>query len=304
MYPSTVPPFSLRLNTIVSTSEASDICFDGRLAAEQLFPTSFELDMPPMGHVLALRLPVSSESQDPDREWDLSILLDSSKMDTVSRSAAKFPTLLHPKELDLAMTMSNLDSRLAFLGGRLALRRSLRKLPQPIRIEQAVLRDEKGAPALPSHVQASISHKQDLAICLLRSVEEDPNRALSNIGVDIEICQPRPSTNSIATRVLTRREQDELGGLASLGISGESELLLRFSLKESVYKAIYPFLRRYVAFQEAEVTPHVDGTSTIVLLLKGGAAEGLFEAEGHWQQVDNGRFFLTAVWVRKVEIRS
>jgi len=47
----------------------------------------------------------------------------------------------------------------------------------------------------------------------------------------------------------------ELGSLAALGIGAESEILLRFSLKESIYKAIHPFVRRYVSFQEV-----TDGT--------------------------------------------
>lgn len=94
----------------------------------------------------------------------------------------------------------------------------------------------------------------------------------------------------------------ELGSLeAPLGISAESEILLRFSFKESVYKAIFPFVRRYVSFQEAEVQPLADGTARIRLLLKppgeGQAPEGPFEARGLWRQVKGGRFFLTAVVV-------
>lgn len=41
-----------------------------------------------------------------------------------------------------------------------------------------------------------------------------------------------------------------LGSLSGLGVSAESEVLLRFSLKEGLYKAIHPFVRRYVAFKE------------------------------------------------------
>lgn len=33
-------------------------------------------------------------------------------------------------------------------------------------------------------------------------------------------------------------------------MSAESEVLLRFSLKEGLYKAIHPFVRRYVGFLE------------------------------------------------------
>ena len=36
-------------------------------------------------------------------------------------------------------------------------------------IKQAVLRDATGAPILPERLQASISHKDDVAVCLLRN---------------------------------------------------------------------------------------------------------------------------------------
>ena len=258
-----------------------------------------------MGHVLGLRLPLPSSSsatnhKDPplttaaDIELDLCLLVDREEKSD----------LLHPEELQLALEMSNLEARLAFVGGRLALRRNLRSLPAPASIEQAVLREKGGAPSLPPHVQASISHKKDLAVCLLRGVreeEEGEKVASSQIGVDVEVCEPRARTSSIATRVLTLKEREGLGALASVGISAESEVLLRFSFKESVYKAIHPFVRRYVAFHEAEVTPRVDGTCRIVLSLKGGEEkEGGFEVRGEWRRVEGGRFFLTVVAVTKV----
>eukprot|EP00624_Nannochloropsis_granulata_P003474 evm.model.NODE_27573_length_56350_cov_23.676434.13 len=262
------------------------------------------MDIPPMGHVLGLRLPLPSSSSatnhkdthppSGDIELDLSLLVDREKESD----------LLHPKELQLALEMSNIEARLAFVGGRLALRRNLGSLPRPASIEQAVLREEGGAPSLPPHVQASISHKKDLAVCLLRGVseeEEGEKIASSHIGVDVEVCEPRTKTSSIATRVLTLKERDGLGALESVGISAESEILLRFSFKESVYKAIHPFVRRYVAFHEAEVTPRMDGTCAIVLLLKDGEEkEGGFEVKGEWRRVEGGRFFLTAVAVTKV----
>lgn len=117
-------------------------------------------------------------------------------------------------------------------------------------------------------------------------------------------------------------------------MSAESEVLLRFSLKEGLYKAIHPFVRRYVAFKEvrpptlsrhkailsektlrrgpafstdllststhtcmqAEATPRADGTVSFTLHLKN--SEGPFHAEGTWRRVENGQYFLTAVKVQ------
>lgn len=63
---------------------------------------------------------------------DLSLLTERTGDDT----ALLGPTtveLLHPDELRLALGVRNPRSRLAFVGGRLALRRNLRKLPKPPR---------------------------------------------------------------------------------------------------------------------------------------------------------------------------
>lgn len=46
------------------------------------------------------------------------------------------------------------------------------------------------------------------------------------------------------------------------------QVMLRFSLKEAVYKSIEPVLRRHVSYKEIEVQPHVDGTATVVSKLE------------------------------------
>lgn len=49
-------------------------------------------------------------------------------------------------------------------------------------------------------------------------------------------------------RVLTPKECESLGHVA--GLSEEEEVLLRFSLKEAVYKAAHPFLHRPLRFKD------------------------------------------------------
>jgi 4'-phosphopantetheinyl transferase EntD len=47
-----------------------------------------------------------------------------------------------------------------------------------------ILKDESGAPVLPGYVEASISHKRDLAVCLARRGDggEDFSRACTVAG--------------------------------------------------------------------------------------------------------------------------
>lgn len=49
-------------------------------------------------------------------------------------------------------------------------------------------------------------------------------------------------------RILTPRECDSLGGVA--GVTEQEEVLLRFSVKEAVYKAVHPFLHRPLGFKD------------------------------------------------------
>lgn len=49
-------------------------------------------------------------------------------------------------------------------------------------------------------------------------------------------------------KVLTQREGESLGNVT--GLSVEEEVLLRFSMKEAVYKAVHPLLRRHLGFKD------------------------------------------------------
>mmetsp|Transcript_17288 Transcript_17288/g.35186 ORF Transcript_17288/g.35186 Transcript_17288/m.35186 type:complete len:80 (+) Transcript_17288:403-642(+) len=70
--------------------------------------------------------------------------------------------------------------------------------------------------------------------------------------------------------------------------------MLRFSLKESVYKAMHPILCEYVGFQEAEITPLPNGTAYVVLNLvsQSHIRPGIVVRTASWRQI-NG-FFLTS----------
>jgi enterobactin synthetase component D len=58
-------------------------------------------------------------------------------------------------------------------------------------------------------------------------------------------------------------------------------LLVRFSIKESIYKALYPYVRRYVGFHEALVEPDVQGSAKVELRLAKG--EGPFRVEARYE---------------------
>ena len=66
-------------------------------------------------------------------------------------------------------------------------------------------------------------------------------------GVDIELPAVRRRSD-LRRRVLTPRECGSLGDVH--GVTAEEEVLLRFSIKEAVYKAAHPFLHRPLGFKD------------------------------------------------------
>ena len=174
---------------------------------------------------------------------------------------------LHPEECGLAKTFSGFK-QVQWVGGRIALHQAMGELDQA---SEAILVGERGEPLLPAGISASISHKKDLAVALAC------RQSNGTLGIDLE--NPGHPRKGIADRVLTPREREEVDALPEN--RQWTGVLLRFSLKEALYKALHPHVYRHVGFQEAEVFPLLDGTAKITLSL---ANEGPFRiaARYHW----------------------
>jgi len=111
--------------------------------------------------------------------------------------------------------------------GRAALREAL---GQHIEIPA----DDRGAPILPAGWVGSISHKGTRAAALVAPAGS------GFIGVDLE--KASPPRVAIARRILTERER-----------ASDREVTLFFAIKEAIYKAVDPIVRRYVGFREVEL---------------------------------------------------
>lgn len=176
---------------------------------------------------------------------------------------------LAAEERAFAAEMAPLRRR-TWIAGRAALRQALQQvgLDAP-----PVLVDSRGAPALPDGVAGSISHKEELAVALVA-------RGTARVGVDLERDIVRPV--DITAKVLTDAERAALAGLDDA--ERAREVLLRFSLKEAMYKALDPFVRRYVGFREVAVTPRASGEVTVETTLRAG--ERPFAIEATWRRFD------------------
>lgn len=127
--------------------------------------------------------------------------------------------------------------RRELVAGRSALHATLAELA-PSLAEAPILADDRGAPILPEGWSGSISHKGTRAAALVAPA------GAARVGIDLE--HARAPRQDIASRILTPRE---LAALADRGLGAT----LRFSIKEAIYKAVDPFVRRYVAFTEVEL---------------------------------------------------
>jgi phosphopantetheine--protein transferase-like protein len=108
-----------------------------------------------------------------------------------------------------------------------------------------------------------VSHKPTLAVALVGRA--DP-AAPATLGIDLEVL--RPLRHDIAPRVLTPDEQAEVARLP--GEAREAEVLRRFAAKEAIYKALDPWVQRFVSFQEAETARDAGGRLSASLALAGG----------------------------------
>jgi 4'-phosphopantetheinyl transferase EntD len=133
-------------------------------------------------------------------------------------------------EQELARAMAPFR-RGSYVAGRTALHLALAS-------DAAVLSDDRGAPILPAGWVGSVSHKGTCAAALVAPAGQ------GHIGVDLE--DAAPPRQDIARRILTPREQATLPDRAGA-------VTLRFSIKEAIYKALDPYVRRYVGFTEVEL---------------------------------------------------
>ena len=184
---------------------------------------------------------------------------------------------VHADEMAFAAKMPP-ARRNAFLAGRRALRAALRRIA-PNSASHPMLQTGRGAPHLPEGWTGSISHKRARAIALAAP------SAGGLLGVDLE---ERPTLRDvdrpyIASRILTAAERELIDALEPL--EHREATLVRFAIKEAVYKAIDPYVSRYVRFTEVELDVSDDGHALVRLLLPEAAVRSV-HVEAQWRFED------------------
>lgn len=181
--------------------------------------------------------------------------------------AFELPESLHVDEAAFARALPD-ARRAGWVGGRVALRAALAAIG--VEAPAPILATPRRAPLLPPGAVGSVSHKRTIAVALA-SREATPRATL---GIDVE--ELRPLRADIARRILTPEER---AALLPDGPGRDAAVLLAFSAKEAIYKALDPWVQRFVAFEEATVARASDGALTAALAPARG--EGPFTVELH-----------------------
>ena len=330
---------SLSSNSIVVPSSSSSPSVSSSSLSSPPSSSFFEewLDIEfPEGRCVGVRLKEEEEEK-----------VDSTKKQLQQLQQLEEEDLFHPEEISFGMNNLTETSRKSFWIGRLAIklaiqRRTMGREGEGEYPNYPILKDSFGRPKFDTTTTTttttnnnnnsnnnnellfgSISHKQNWGVAI---VTNEPGTR--GVGIDIEYIVRRNkrkgggsnsnSSSNIAKRILTENEIQTLGKIP--GMSIEEEVMLRFSLKEAIYKASHPILNQYVSFKEAEVTPYPDGTATCEWFLSSSSTtttttrregeEGKEELsshnnkssiiktlDAHWTKLDDYGFFLTTARV-------
>lgn len=189
---------------------------------------------------------------------------------------------LHAQELD-ALGVMRPARRMSFAGGRLAMRRALQSLGMGA-ADGPVLTDRVGAPIARPGTIGSISHTHGLAAALVCVPPSEPSSMAAAlgpasrddarwaVGIDVESVE-RALNPKLAVRCLHPDERATLGARPHGGEPGASDsllsdaasdLLLRVSLKEALYKALHPLVHTPIRWHSVQVQPLRDGSCTVV----------------------------------------
>jgi enterobactin synthetase component D / holo-[acyl-carrier protein] synthase len=155
--------------------------------------------------------------------------------------------------------------RREFATTRRCARDALAELGFPV---DALLRDEHGMPAWPTGVVGALTHCEGY-----RGAAVAERRRVLTLGVDAEIDAPLPE--GVLEAVATPSEMKRLARLPDWGVCWPR---LLFSAKESLYKAWYPLARRWLDFDDAQMTVDPDGGFHAHVLVNGP----LRDVAGRW----------------------
>lgn len=212
----------------------------------------------------------------PSPRWPLPLALPA----TALHSARFEPGLLRAADFDacgIAPVRGAAKRQAEYLAGRLCARQALQRLTGTPSVP-AVGKDR--APQWPAGVVGSITHGAGWAAALVGQAD-----TWRGLGLDTELLLPTGRAERLAEQILTPAE------LECLPDTPEAQAWLTsltFSFKESLFKALYPLVRRRFYFEHAELLDWTPAGTARLRLLEdlgpdwpaGSLLDGQFVCEG------------------------
>ncbi|SDL50294.1 enterobactin synthetase component D [Pseudomonas libanensis] len=181
-----------------------------------------------------------------DARWPLPVPLPG----TVFLSTRFDPALLNPLDFQrsavpppASIQRSVAKRQAEFLAGRLCAREALQRLDN-LNCIPAIGEDR--APVWPGHISGSITHSTGHAAAIVGHKTQ-----WRGLGMDLENLLALERAERLAGEILTA---DELQRMAALPREQHGLLVtLTFSVKESLFKALYPIVQKRFYFEHAEI---------------------------------------------------
>jgi 4'-phosphopantetheinyl transferase EntD len=167
--------------------------------------------------------------------------------------------------------------RREFITGRACARAALRRLGAPV---AAIPSGQHGEPLWPAGVVGSITHCPGYRACAAARSD-----AVRSLGIDAEPNVPLP--DGLLEEVAFGRERERVAGRSS-ATHGENRVdlpRLLFSAKEAVYKAWFPLAKRWLGFDDVDLSIDLSTAEfRAKLLVPGPVVDGarLTEFAGRW----------------------
>lgn len=156
--------------------------------------------------------------------------------------------------------------RQEFMTGRACAHQALAQLGiGPVAIPSG----ERGEPVWPTGVVGSITHCHGYRACAVARADD-----VRSVGIDAEVHEPLPE--GVLEQIAFGRERAMVASGRGTGVHLDR---LLFSAKESVYKVWFPLTRRWLGFEDAELTIDVDASTFGARLLVSGP---ITELTGRW----------------------
>lgn len=151
------------------------------------------------------------------------------------------------------MKNSNIKRKAEYLAGRVCAKKALSKLG----ILTLPISQQDRSPLWPEHCIGSITHSHHVAA----SIVAKANYWIT-LGLDIELLLSEQRSKKLSSHILNEKEFDLVKDDISLFVT------LAFSIKESLFKALFPITKKYFYFHDAEIMTWDDsGEVTLKLLV-------------------------------------